>query len=57
VRDSDGGMASPLGHGSEEKGCKDKGDRTWPTTVAVLGPPMRGRAAIARVRGQRPGTV
>jgi hypothetical protein len=51
VRDSDGGMASPLGHGSEEKGCKDKGDRTWAMTVAVLGPPMRGRAAIARVRG------
>jgi hypothetical protein len=50
VQDSDGGMASPLGHDSEEKGCKDMGDRTWPTATAVLSPPARGRAAVAHAR-------
>jgi hypothetical protein len=54
VRDSDGGMASPLGHSIEEKGCKEKGDCTWTTTVAVLGPPMRDWAAVTRTQGQRP---
>jgi hypothetical protein len=48
VQDSDGGMASALGHDNEEKGCKDMGYRTWPMTAAVLRPPTRGRAAVMR---------
>jgi hypothetical protein len=46
-------MATPLGHGSEEKGCKDKGDRTWPTTAVVLGPPVRACEASDRAPFKR----
>jgi hypothetical protein len=50
VRDSDGGMTSLLGHDSEAKGCKDKGDCMWLMAAVVLKPPARGRAAVARTR-------